>query len=244
MDRVTFGVCCMKKKLNSDSMTELLSRLEKTGKFNIIRFEEKMILNEPVERWPVVTRLLAFASSGFPLEKAIEYQQLHKPQLVNALEEQKLLTDRVSMYGTLKQLGVPCPSFMIIDHSTAQPGDLQQDDDRIVFRGRTLSRPFVEKPQDGDDHDVWIYHPSRDGGGCTKLHRKKNDQASMRDFDQKRIREKGIFIYEPFLDTRGLDIKAIAAPKSEYSLAEPVTQLLGMESSINQVHFINSMEVL
>ena len=213
MAKTTFGVCCMKKKMNSDSMAELLKRLETTGKFNIVRFEERMILNEPVEKWPVVTCLLAFASSGFPLEKAIEYQRLHNPLVVNALEEQKLLTDRVHMYATLKQAGIPCPSHMVIDHTTAQPGDLQQDDDRIIFRGRTLSRPFVEKPQDGDDHDVWIYHSTKQGGGCTKLHRKKNDQSSVRDFEQKRIREKGIFIYEPFLDTRGLDIKVSAFVK-------------------------------
>ena len=73
MAKITVGICCMKKKLNSDSMAELLQRLQATGKFTIIRFKESMILHEPVENWPIVACLLAFASSGFPLPKAIQY---------------------------------------------------------------------------------------------------------------------------------------------------------------------------
>ena len=65
-----------------------------------------MILGQPVENWPVVDRLLALASSGFPLEKAIQYQKLRQLLVVNDLEEQKLLTDRVEIYKKLKE-GTP-----------------------------------------------------------------------------------------------------------------------------------------
>ena len=137
MAKINVGICCMKKKLNSDSMAELLQRLQATGKFVIIRFKESMILHEPVENWPVVSCLLAFASTGFPLPKAIQYptsslgvifyfvyikpkrivnilcllrfqweyryQKLRNPWLVNALEEQEILTDRVQMYARLSE---------------------------------------------------------------------------------------------------------------------------------------------
>ena len=92
--------------MNSDSMMALLTRLENMGNCTIIKFDEAMILGQPVENWPVVDRLLAFASSGFPLEKAIQYQKLRQPLVVNDLEEQKLLTDRVEIYKKLKE-GTP-----------------------------------------------------------------------------------------------------------------------------------------
>ena len=84
-------------------MMALLTRSEKIGNFEIIKFDEAMILDQPVENWPVVHRLLVFASSGFPLEKAIQYQKLRRPLVVNNLEEQKLLTDRVEIYKKLEE---------------------------------------------------------------------------------------------------------------------------------------------
>ena len=92
--------------MKSDSMMALLTRLENMGNCTIIKFDEAMILGQPVENWPLVDRLLAFASSGFPLEKAIQYQKLRQPLVVNDLEEQKLLTDRVEIYKKLKE-GTP-----------------------------------------------------------------------------------------------------------------------------------------
>ena len=39
-------------------------------------------------------RLLAFYSTGFPLEKAIEYSKKYKPFLINDLEMQRTIRDR------------------------------------------------------------------------------------------------------------------------------------------------------
>ena len=57
-------------------------------------FDEDVIASRPVSEWPVVDALVAFFSTGFPLEKAIEYKNLHKPYVVNDLEAQFLLKDR------------------------------------------------------------------------------------------------------------------------------------------------------
>lgn len=92
---VTLGVCAMAKKAKSKYMTEILTRI--TQEFDQIKplvFEENQILNDPVEKWPVVDALISFQSERFPLEKAISYAKLRKPFLVNDLEMQFIIKDR------------------------------------------------------------------------------------------------------------------------------------------------------
>lgn len=60
----------------------------------ILVFSEAMILNEPIEEWPICHCLIAFFSMGFPLEKALAYARLRKPLLINDLESQYSLLDR------------------------------------------------------------------------------------------------------------------------------------------------------
>ncbi len=62
------GVCAMDKKARSKPMTEILQRLPKNA-FTAVMFGDDVILNQPVEDWPVCDALIAFFSTGFPLEK-------------------------------------------------------------------------------------------------------------------------------------------------------------------------------
>jgi hypothetical protein len=50
--------------------------------------------------------------------------------------------------------------------------------------GKTrLEKPFVEKPLDADDHNIYVYYPSSTGGGCRRLFRKEGDRSSEYDAD-------------------------------------------------------------
>jgi inositol hexakisphosphate/diphosphoinositol-pentakisphosphate kinase len=46
-----------------------------------------MILNDPIEDWPIVECLISFYSSGFPFEKALKYVEVYRPFLVNDLHK-------------------------------------------------------------------------------------------------------------------------------------------------------------
>lgn len=80
-------------------MLQILDRLKAFGEFDIIMFGDDVILNQPVEKWPVVECLIAFYSQGYPLDKVIDYAKLRKPFVVNELESQYLLHDRRKVRG-------------------------------------------------------------------------------------------------------------------------------------------------
>ncbi|CAI0455823.1 unnamed protein product [Linum tenue] len=80
MKKIKIGVCVMEKKVSSAPMKQILDRLQAFGEFEVIHFGDKAILEDPIERWPVCDCLIAFYSSGYPLEKAEAYAALRKEE--------------------------------------------------------------------------------------------------------------------------------------------------------------------
>ena len=57
--------------------------------------------------------------------------------------------------------------------------ELEEYDEYIVYNGRKIMKPFVEKPRNGDDHNIYIYYPMSHGGGQTRLFRKTRNLSSL-----------------------------------------------------------------
>ncbi|XP_027076111.1 inositol hexakisphosphate and diphosphoinositol-pentakisphosphate kinase VIP2-like isoform X5 [Coffea arabica] len=202
-------------------MLQILDRLQAFGEFEIVHFGDKVILEDPVERWPICDCLIAFYSSGYPLQKAEAYSALRKPFLVNELEAQHLLHDRRKVYECLERYGIPVPRYALVNREMPyQELDyFVEEEDFVEVHGNRFWKPFVEKPVDGDNHSIMIYYPSSAGGGMKELFRKVGNRSSEFHPEVRRVRREGSYIYEEFMPTGGTDVKVYTVGP-EYAHAE------------------------
>lgn len=80
----------MERKANSKPMRAIIAKIDEFYKdwLEFVIFPESVILNDPVEDWPLCDCLISFHATGFPLHKAIEYERLRRPYTINDLHRQ------------------------------------------------------------------------------------------------------------------------------------------------------------
>jgi len=159
--KITLGVCAMDKKANSKPMRQILNRLN-PALYDIIIFGDDRIVNEPIETWPVVECLITFYSSNFPIERALKYIELRNPFLINDLKMNSVLVDRTQIYDMLESLDINVPQHVYCDRTPDVDGNIpnrevEEYDDYIVIDGKKVHKPFVEKPYNAEDHNIYIY---------------------------------------------------------------------------------------
>ncbi|PWN46228.1 putative VIP1-actin cytoskeleton organization and biogenesis-related protein [Ceraceosorus guamensis] len=224
---ILLGVAARDRKARSKPMSQILNRIisNKEIACQIVNFGDKVLLDEPPESWPVVDVLISFFSDGFPLDKAIAYADLRKPVLVNDLRFQAVLWDRRAVLAILDSAGVPTPRRLEADKDGGPVLDkkvledvkkrlglefrkrpvknarLKENDvDTLIVGDQEISKPFVEKPVSGEDHNVHIYFHSSKGGGGRRLFRKVGNKSSEYDPNLVQPRTDGSYIYEEFMD--------------------------------------------
>jgi inositol hexakisphosphate/diphosphoinositol-pentakisphosphate kinase len=95
-------------------MEEILHRLEQFEYLRIVIFSETTIYDKSIEEWPFCHVLISFHSKGFPLAKAQEYARFHQPFLINDLDKQWDLMDRIKVHEILEAAGIPQPRYGVI----------------------------------------------------------------------------------------------------------------------------------
>ncbi|XP_026991940.1 inositol hexakisphosphate and diphosphoinositol-pentakisphosphate kinase 1 isoform X8 [Tachysurus fulvidraco] len=206
--QIVVGICSMMKKSNSKPMTQIMERLCKFEYITVVIFPEDVILNEPVEKWPLCDCLVSFHSKGFPLDKAVSYAKLRNPLLINDLNMQYFIQDRREVYRILKEEGIDLPHYAVLNRDPDRPEEcnLVEGEDHVELNGEVFHKPFVEKPVSAEDHNVYIYYPTSAGGGSQRLFRKIGSRSSVYS-PESTVRKTGSYIYEEFMPTDGTDVK-------------------------------------
>ncbi|KAJ7998364.1 hypothetical protein DPEC_G00221930 [Dallia pectoralis] len=210
--QIVVGICSMTKKSQSKPMTQIMERMCKFQYITVIIFPEEVILNEPVENWPLCDCLISFHSKGtnerFPLDKAVEYAKLRNPLLINDLKMQYYIQDRREVYRILQQEGIDLPRYAVLTRDPDRPEEcnLVEGEDQVEVNGEVFPKPFVEKPVCAEDHNVYIYYPTSAGGGSQRLFRKIGSRSSVYS-PESSVRKSGSYIYEEFMPTDGTDVK-------------------------------------
>ncbi|XP_071400825.1 inositol hexakisphosphate and diphosphoinositol-pentakisphosphate kinase 2-like, partial [Centroberyx affinis] len=206
--QIVVGICSMMKKSKSKPMTQILERLCKFDYIDVVIFPEEVILEEPVENWPLCDCLISFHSKGFPLDKAVEYAKLRNPLLINDLNMQYFIQDRREVYRILQEEGIDLPRYAVLNRDPDNPEEcnLVEGEDHVEVNGEVFPKPFVEKPVCAEDHNVYIYYPTSAGGGSQRLFRKIGSRSSVYS-PESSVRKTGSYIYEEFMPTDGTDVK-------------------------------------
>ena len=218
--------------------------------FEIVLFTDQLILHEPIEQWPQCDALIAFYSNGFPLEKAIAYQKRRGIFCVNDLVMQYVLQDRRLTQLILEAIDVPTPKRLWLNApadsppamisaelaelvsrdfnvNLAAPGlyktqQAQRLPDGLKIGRESLKMPFIEKPANADDHNIWIYHAD----GVRKLFRKVANKCSEFIPDaEAEIRglkadNSASYVYEEFLPVDGGEDVKVYTVGPNYAYAE------------------------
>ncbi|KAI8929348.1 histidine phosphatase superfamily-domain-containing protein [Entophlyctis helioformis] len=242
------GICALDNKARSKPMRNILNRILALGDFEAVVFGDKVILDEDIDHWPQCDFLISFFSNGFPLDKAIAYAQRYKPFCLNDLPMQELLLDRRLVLTVLDAVGVPTPNRLmtfrndvqhmrpeVVERAKEMGVDLDAmyrlntsvhliDSETIELQNGasvdTLTKPFVEKPVSGEDHNIYIYYDRQSGGGVRKLFRKVGNKSSEFFQDISDIRSGESFIYEEFMSVDNAEDVKVYTIGDQYAHAE------------------------
>lgn len=116
---------------------------------------------------------------------------------------------RPTMYSLLESAGIETPRHAILlrdDDGDPINTNFVETDDSVQIGDVVFQKPFVEKPVNAEDHNVYIYYPSSAGGGSQRLFRKVGNRSSVYSGESS-VRKEGSYIYEDFVVTDGTDVK-------------------------------------
>lgn len=156
--------------------------------------------------WDRRTCLLILDQLNVPTPKRLEVNRDGGPTLPSKDVADRLYEKTgVKLEGSGEGLGggIPPPKKV----------ELLDDGDTISVDGVKLTKPFVEKPVSGEDHNINIYFSKSHGGGGRRLFRKVNNKSSEKDetlLTPRSIQDpSSSYIYEQFLKVENAeDVKA------------------------------------
>ena len=169
-----------------NNLNELNTSAEKEKKVNTYKKEINYLIKENR-----ISDLKLNLIKGHPYQRSRKEIEKIKPSLSKDSSRSNSLKKNISS----------------TDDYNIDNDDLIEFDDHIEYKGKKLYKPFVEKPFNGDDHNIYIYYPPNLGGGHKRLFRKTKEYSSLYFPNLNEIRRDKSYIYEEYLQSDGFDVK-------------------------------------
>ena len=169
-----------------NNLNELNTSAEKEKKVNTYKKEINYLIKENR-----ISDLKLNLIKGHPFQRSRKEIEKIKPSLSKDSSRSNSLKKNISS----------------TDDYNIDNDDLIEFDDHIEYKGKKLYKPFVEKPFNGDDHNIYIYYPPNLGGGHKRLFRKTKEYSSLYFPNLNEIRRDKSYIYEEYLQSDGFDVK-------------------------------------
>lgn len=203
---VRLGLCTSAGHLQSHYFQAFIAALRALQRFRIYELSDQFINSTPVDDWPPLDCLLVIYSPKLNLSLIMTYVEKCSPYLINDVHFQHLLKDRQLMVETLQDHGIRAPPFYIL----GPEDEVAEYDDHLVVGNTTIHKPYIEKPLDTEDHAIAIYYTSETGRGSTLLGKANEVRSCEYLPGENRRRKDKAYLYQPFLQSDGFDIKVYA----------------------------------
>lgn len=207
-----------------DRARPLVSRLEDYGISVTVRTDEDLRSAEQEADCDALLVLWSQFFQGVPEGRLIEIsEQAGKAGalVLNDVRRLVQMQDRRWLLRKLKEYGLPVPTYTECSRDGGHQAVLEEHEDYIVVDGNRMNKPFVEKPVDRRDREIYVYFPKNAGGGRALLStRESGDIEYVCRFDpQHRVRREGSFVYQEYLQSEGFVVQLVCVGGLSYGNA-------------------------
>lgn len=131
------------------------------------------------------------------------------------------MQDRTWVLKKLREHSLPMPGFVDCIRAGGCEPVLEEHRDQILVAGQCIKKPFVEKPADRRDRQIYVYFTEEAGGGRALLSsRESGDVECCWSFDPVgRVRREGSFVYQEYLQSEGFTVHVTCAGSLAYGNA-------------------------
>mmetsp|Transcript_45541 Transcript_45541/g.105579 ORF Transcript_45541/g.105579 Transcript_45541/m.105579 type:complete len:914 (-) Transcript_45541:51-2792(-) len=171
---------------------------------------------------------LLFRAAKEELLRIAELAKESGTQMLNDVQSLMDIADRRCVLRKLKENDIAVPEYVECIYDEANPPRVEEYEEHIVVNGQQINKPFLEKPVDRQDRDIYLYLPHAIGGGRAFVSsiESGDDQSICRWEESGGIRHEGAFIYQEYPKSDGfrINVSCLGTLTYAYAVTSPAVR--------------------